>query len=276
MTAALTIAVAQSPADLTGPQARLSWLEDCLNRLKSPTPDLLLLPELFLTGYNIADRVRDWAEPVDGPNAGAIAALAQRHQLAIHYGFAEQTSAGIFNAASCIDKTGTRLDTHRKLLLPPGFEGTQFCAGTSYTLFKLMGFKIATLICYDAEFPETFRAVAQAGADIVLVPTALGAQWGVVSETIIPARAFENGLYVCYANSCGQENGMDFYGGSCVIAPDGTALARAGHSEEVLQVSVHKAAVGKAQARLPYLVDCQKVSDLASPGQGTLATSVTR
>ena len=143
--------------------------------------------------------------------------------------------------------------------MPPGFEGDHFRPGDAYTFFEINGIKAATLICYDAEFPETFRTVASAGAKLVLAPTALGAQWGVVANIVIPARAFENGIYVCYANSCGAENGMDYFGGSCVIAPNGSELARAGPGEEILQAKIEAGAVKAAQARLPYLVDQRKL-----------------
>ena len=255
----LNIVVAQSPADLVGPQARLDWLRGCLAQLDGQEVDLLLLPELFLTGYNIGDRVKDWAEPLDGPSAKVIADLAFRHNIAIHYGYAERAGAQTYNAAACVDRNGTLLANHRKLLLPPGFEGDHFCPGAGYTLFEIDGIRAATLICYDGEFPETFRAVAGAGAELVLVPTALGAQWGVVANTVIPARAFENGVHVAYANSCGQEGDMSFHGGSCVIAPDGQELARAGAGAELLHAKVTRAAVTAAQSRLPYLVDRRKL-----------------
>lgn len=258
----LNIAVAQSPADLDGPQARLQWLADCLARLDGKEVDLLLLPELFLTGYNIGDKVSDWAECIDGPSARKIAALAALHNMAIHYGFAEREGERIYNAAACVDRNGHLLARHRKLLLPPGFEGDHFYPGETYTSFEIEGIKVATLICYDAEFPETFRAVASAGAELVLVPTALGAQWGVVANAVIPTRAFENGIYVCYANSCGTEDGMSYFGGSCVIAPNGGDLARAGAGEEILQAKIEKDAVKAAQSRLPYLIDRQNL-----PGQ---------
>jgi predicted amidohydrolase len=262
MVDSLNIAVAQSPADLFGPQARLAWLAECLARLDGQEVDLLLLPELFLTGYNIGEKVTQWAEPVAGSSARTIAALACRHNIAIHYGFAEREGERIYNAAACIARNGTLLACHRKLLLPPGFEGDHFSPGESYTQFEIDGIKAATLICYDAEFPETFRAVASAGAELVLVPTALGAQWGVVANTVIPARAFENGIYVCYANSCGTENDMSFFGGSCVIAPNGAELARAGAGEEILQAKIEKGAVQAAQSRLPYLIDRQNLRGL--------------
>ncbi len=259
MTGNLNIVVAQSPADLDGPQARLAWLRACLAGLEENKTDLIVLPELFLTGYNIGSRVADWAEPTDGPSAQAIAELARKHSVAIHYGFPERANGVLNNSASCIGKDGTLLATHRKLLLPPGFEGDHFTPGKRYTLFEIEGVKAATLICYDAEFPETFREVAKIGAEIVLVPTALGAQWGIVANTVIPARAFENGVYVCYANSCGHENGMDYFGGSCVIAPNGQELARAGSGEELLSATAAHKPVMDARQRLPYLIDRQRL-----------------
>lgn len=257
MTTELNIAIGQSPANLIGPQERLEWLEKCLKKIADYEVDLLLLPELFLCGYNIGERVAEWAEPADGPAFQRIAELARQHGLAIHYGFAERSDGQIYNAASCISAEGECLATHRKLLLPPGFEGDHFKAGKCYTVYEFKGVKIATLICYDAEFPETFRAVADAGAELVLVPTALGAQWGGVAETIIPARAFENGVYVAYANSAGREGEMKFYGGSCIIGPDGKEAARADREPEVIIARLEREEVRKAQKRLPYLIDRQ-------------------
>ena len=165
----------------------------------------------------------------------------------------------MFNAAQCIDRTGSLIAKHRKLLLPPGFEGEQFCPGAEYTLFPFGNFKLGLLICYDVEFPENLRRVAELGADVVLVPTALGAQWGVVSERVVPTRAFENGVFLCYANYCGSENGLTYFGGSCVVAPNGRDLARAGRSEGYITAILEKSAVTAAQHRLPYLADRQKL-----------------
>jgi len=263
MRADLTLAVAQSPGDLCGPQDRLAWLETTLCRLDGKNVDLLVLPELFLTGYNVGSRVRDWGEPADGPAARRIAALARRHGLAILYGFAETDGAILYNSASCVGADGRRLCTHRKLVLPPGFEADHFTPGAAYSQFVLNGVTVAILICYDAEFPETFRHVAQAGAELVVVPTALATQWRVVAERVIPCRAFENGVYVCYANSCGGENGLDYLGHSCIVAPDGADLARAGAGEGVLVADLRKDRVAAAQARLPYLRDRQRLPRLS-------------
>ena len=278
----LEVVVAQTPAELEGPEARFDWLVESLKLEVIQGADLLLLPELFLTGYNIGENVKAWCETADGPYAQKIAELCQQHNIAIHYGFVEmcfvekdfvdqrvtekEIANGhqdkIFNSTNCISSKGKRLAGHRKLLLPPGFEGGHFSGGNSFEIFKINGFKIATLICYDAEFPENFRHVAQQGVDLVLVPTALSSQWGVVAHKVIPTRAFENGVFVCYANHAGNENGLEYLGGSCIIGPDGTELKRAGNNSEFLRATLNQADVTAAQQRLPYLQDMRRLSEL--------------
>ncbi len=118
------------------------------------------------------------------------------------------------------------------------------------------------LICYDAEFPEYMRAMAMAGVELVLVPTALSDQWGVVAERVIPARGFENGIHVAYANHCGMDKGLGFLGKSCIISPTGVDLARADSSSYAMaiQASISRDAVKAAQASLPYLKECKTLS----------------
>ncbi|SFO39344.1 Predicted amidohydrolase [Roseovarius lutimaris] len=257
--ATLRVAVAQCTAGLDGAEARLAWLSDTLQARGAAPLDLIVLPELFQCGYNIGDRLAARAEAADGTFARAIADLAKTHGTAILYGYAERQGDQLYNAAHCIDRSGESIGHHRKLLLPPGFEGDHFTSGTGCELFELGGFTIGLLICYDVEFPENPRHVALAGADIVAVPTALGAGWGVVSEKVVPSRAFENGVYLCYANYCGSENGADYFGGSCLIGPDGQDLARAASDPALIEATFAKSAVSAAQARLPYLSDRRRL-----------------
>ena len=246
--------MAQSPAELDTPAKRLTWLRDVLPEIAASGADLVLLPELFACGYNIGDAVQDRAEATDGPTAGAIAGMARQHGIAIHYGFSERADGRFYNAALCIGPDGV-LGHHRKLIIPPGFERDQFTAGRDCQLFNYRGLLIATLICYDAEFAETVRYVAGLGAELVLVPTALGAEWDWVAERMIPTRAYENGIFLAYANSAGVENGFSYLGKSVVAAPDGVEAARAGAEAEVMFADLDTARVAAAQARLPYLKD---------------------
>ena len=249
------LSVAQAPAQLDTPSARLDWLRATLAESAQTKSDLVLLPELFACGYNIGDAVLTRAEAVNGAAFAAIADMARASGVAIHYGFAEQAEDQVYNAALCVASDGTILSHQRKLAIPPGIERTYFTPGCGCHLFEYRGLKIATLICYDAEFPETVRHVAALGAELILVPTALGAQWPWVAHRMIPTRAYENGIYLAYANSAGVENGMAFLGASFIAGPDGVEIARAGPDPEVIHGDLDKARVTVAQARLPYLVD---------------------
>ena len=254
------LCVAQAPAELDGTKERLLWLRDALPEIAGKQVDLVLLPELFATGYNIGADVALRAEPINGPIFAALSDMAQTFGVAIHCGLVEQEAARLCNAAICVSRDGALLSHQRKLAIPPGFEQTYFTPGKGCQVFELAGVRIATLICYDAEFPEAVRHVAGLGAELVLVPTALGAQWAWVAETMIPTRAFENGALLAYANSAGTERGMAFLGKSVIAAPDGVELARAGALPELLFAKIDPERVRAAQARLPYLQDRHRLN----------------
>jgi len=120
------------------------------------------------------------------------------------------------------------------------------------------------MICYECEFPEPIRRASAEGADIILVVTACA--WDQVPNLVVPSRAYENGVFMVYANFCGVENGHSFCGLSCIVDPYGIDLARAGRDEEAISAQVDLALVPDARARLPYLRDHQKIpSDLKLP-----------
>ena len=85
----LEIVVAQSPAHLNGPDERFAWLSKSLGYPSVQGADLLLLPELFLTGYNIGINVTKCCEVENGFYADKISALSKTHSIAIHYGYVE-------------------------------------------------------------------------------------------------------------------------------------------------------------------------------------------
>ena len=103
------------------------------------------------------------------------------------------------------------------------------------------------------------RACAVAGAELVIVPTALGVDWRVVSRRVIPARAFENGVFLAYANHAGQEGAMDYIGDSVIVSPLGEDLARAGSSESLIAADIDPSILPAIRRRLPYLRDYKSV-----------------
>jgi predicted amidohydrolase len=195
---------------------------------------LLIAPEMFLTGYNIGDRAWALAEPADGPSAQRATEIAQRHGLALLYGFPEFHGDSVYNAVLWVDPEGHR-QVYRKAHLFGPEERRLFRAGPAHPpLVRLEGLSIGLLICYDVEFPEAVRALAQAGAELIAVPTALMVPYDFVADALVPTRAYENGVYVAYVNRAGAEGELAYVGRSCLVGPDGRDVARAEGAEEAL------------------------------------------
>ena len=216
---------------------------------------LAIFPEMFLTGYNIGDAVFKLAEPVDGPSAGRAAAIARDAGVALLYGYPERDGDTVYNSALLIGRDGAPLANYRKTHLYGSEEKRLFAPGESLMLTELDGLKIGILICYDVEFPEAVRALALAGAELIVVPTALIRPFDIVARTLVPARAFENQVYVAYAGMCGSEAGLGYCGLSCIVGPDGQDLARAGTGPALLLADIDLSAIPKGRMSNPYLSD---------------------
>jgi len=234
----MKIAMLQTAGDPENrPAANLQILDAAAAAAAERGAGLLVAPEMFLSGYNIgAEAARAAAEAVDGPSARRVGEIARRLGLAICYGYPELGEDGaVYNAALLVGKDGGRLLNYRKAHLFGDLDRAMFAAGDGTPeLAEVGGLKTGLLICYDVEFPEAVRALAMAGADLVLVPTANMKPYDAVSHFVVPSRAFENGLYVAYANRRGVEGGLDYMGLSCVGEPYGGNLVLAGDGEELV------------------------------------------
>lgn len=252
----MKLAVFQSAGGGLSVGERLTKLTDAVTKADC---NLVICPELYMSGYNVGDSVRDVAENQSHGFLAQAAELAKAKSTALVLGYPELVDGILYNSAIFIGSNGEALANHRKLAIPPGFEQDHFVAGGAMTLADYMGVKCAILICYDAEFPENVRKAAQLGAELVIVPTALNVNWPVVADHVMPSRAFENGVWLAYANHAGTENDLDYYGRSCVITPVGGDAARAGLAEEILIALIDTDAVKVAQKRLPYLQDLKNL-----------------
>ncbi|WNI25891.1 carbon-nitrogen hydrolase family protein [Streptomyces sp. ITFR-16] len=231
-------------------------LDDAARRAAADGARLLVAPEMFLTGYAIGDDVPRLAEAADGPGARAVAAVAVRHGLAVHYGYPERDGGLLYNSAQLIGPDGTALAHYRKTHLFGDFEQHWFTPGDLPVVqAELDGLRIGLLTCYDVEFPENVRAHALAGTDLLLVPTALMHPFDFVAASVVPVRAFESQLYIAYVNRAGTEGAFDFTGLSCLAAPDGTVGARAGRGSELVTGDVDPALLTASRAANPYLRD---------------------
>jgi 5-aminopentanamidase len=260
MNSVLRAAIYQYECRDEPPAKRLERLDRMLAEHKGEL-DLVVCPELFLSGYNVGDKIRQLAEPEGGAFAQAAAALARKRGTALLYGYPEKAGDVIYNAAVCIDRDGRSIAHHRKLCLPNAYEKGYFATGDAHTLFELSGWKIATLVCYDVEFPEAVRGCAARGAQLVVAPTALKKEWSFVARSMIPTRAFENGLFVAYANYCGKEGGVEYLGESCFAGPKGRVIA-GGATEALVTAELDPADITSARQTLTYLDDCQMLREL--------------
>jgi predicted amidohydrolase len=213
-------------------------------------------PELFVTGFNIGAAARDLACAADGPEMARIGELARRHRIALCVGYPERAGDAVYDAAAVIGADGAQVGSYRKHRLSGPFENSVFQPGQRDDLvFSVNGVRIGVLVCYDVEFPENVRRLALAGVDAVVVPTALSAEFALVARKLVPTRAFENGIFVVYADRCGEESGKRYAGLSCIVAPDGTDLARAGEEDALVRARIAPRDYDALRKRLPYLRD---------------------
>lgn len=218
----------------------------------------LLAPELALTGYGAGEAIRATAEPADGEHVERLKAIAADTGIAVVAGFAEAADDVVYNSAVAVTPDGGT-HVYRKMHLYGDYEKSLFLPGDAAPpVFRIGNLKVGLVICYDVEFPEMVRHLALAGADLVLVPTALPASEhaAFIARSIVPVRAFENQVFVAYANHAGRDDAFAYAGLSGVAAPDGSDLARASETgASVLIAEIDPAAFDSARAANPYLTD---------------------
>ena len=217
---------------------------------------LIIFPEAFITGYNIGpELLLALAEPVDGAQVRELRTIAAEAGVAILVGYAELDDHHVFNSAVLIDRDGEVLLNYRKTHLYGDLDRKAFAAGEALApVVELDGVRVGVLVCYDIEFPEPARALAAAGAQLIAVPTSLMEPSGWIAETLVPARAAENQVFVAYCNRVGTEGGLEYVGLSCVAGPAGGAPMAAPKDEELLvYADVDVAEIDAAKSRHDYL-----------------------
>ncbi len=253
----MRIALLQGPAVTPDTEAGLAAVADAAARAAAAGARLLITPEMSLTGYAIgAGRVAELAEPVPGQLTDRVAVIAAEHGLAIAVGLPVRTPSGVANTVVVIDSDGSRLASYAKAHLYGDVDRDAFVPGdVGVVQFRLDGLVVGLLVCYDVEFPEAVRAHALAGTELLVVPTGLMDPYGHIGAVLVPARAYESQVFVAYTNRTGTEGDFVYCGASCVIAPDGTELARAGRGEELLLADVDPAVLTASRRVNTHLTD---------------------
>lgn len=232
--------------------------------------DLVGLPEIFTVGYFAFDSYPRAAEPLDGETITELQELAADLGIAICAGsFVEDLAAsadrgfetpadeGYANTSVYLDDSGTRCGVYRKRHLF-GYESAEtelLTPGESVTTADDLGFTIGMTTCYDLRFPELYRDLVNAGATLVLVPSA----WPyprVEHWRLLPrARAVENLLYVGAVNGVGQFEEASLLGRSAVYDPWGTPVASAGDHEGLVVADIDPSEVEMRREEFPALAD---------------------
>ncbi|MFI7442647.1 nitrilase-related carbon-nitrogen hydrolase [Nonomuraea indica] len=248
----LRIACLQSAGHGRDVEANLAELDSTAAAAAAAGADLLVTPEMFVTGYDVGDVTELAALPL----TERVATIAAARGIAIVAGLpAVVPGGGVGNMAVVVDDGGEVLARYAKAHLF-GEIDRRFHGGEAPTaVFDYHGVRCAVVICFDAEFPEPVRVAALAGAHVVLVPTANMHPYGAVNDHVMWTRAWENQVHLAYVNRCGGEGTTAYVGRSRVIGPDGTELAAAGTGPDLVCATIDTDAVDGARAVFGYVAE---------------------
>jgi N-carbamoylputrescine amidase len=238
---------------------------------------VICLPELFRSYYFCQTENHEFfklAEPIPGPSSERLGRLAGELGVVLIASLFEKRAEGLYhNTTAVLDADGRFLGKYRKMHIPDDpnyYEKFYFTPGDlGYRSWDTARGKLGVLICWDQWYPEAARLTALSGAQILFYPTAIGwlvpekAEYGATQqqswETIQRSHAIANGVYVAAVNRVGVEpgpnQGIEFWGGSFVAAPNGEILAKAGNGEETLLVPIDTGQVDFARTHWPFLRD---------------------
>ncbi|SOE71236.1 Predicted amidohydrolase [Burkholderia sp. OK233] len=226
--------------------------------------DLIVFPETTLSGFPTRDTIADVAEPIDGPSLTAVRNAAREARVAVAVGLAERDGSRFFNTTVLVDERGEIALRYRKTHLWASDVGV-FEPGDRYEVCSFKGLTVGLLVCYDIEFPETARAVASLGADLLIVTNGNMDPFGPVHRRAIVARAMENQMFAALVNRIGSgDDNLTFPGESALIDPLGDVVCDAGHEETVLRATLDPARLEGAREHYRYLHDARIALDLAT------------
>lgn len=251
----MLLALMQANSAVLDVEANCGAVNDAAQRAAAAGARVLVTPELFAVGYAPL-RIRAELDPARLPSIRRqLADIARRNGIALVYSLPAVTADGRWQITSTlVDQEGAELLNYAKVHLFGAEERKAFSAATEPpAVVDFHGIRTSMVICYDVEFPEAVRAAAVRGAELLLVPTALSQGFDSVPQVLLRARALESQLTVAYANHSGTEDGCDFLGGSVIAGPDGSLLAAAGASADLLFAEVSAAASREARDAVPYL-----------------------
>ena len=249
----MRIAAVQLEITLGEPEANISRARGLLAAAKQQGAEIVLLPELWTTGYDL-ERAAGLAIHLKSDHE--IAKLAREFGVYLCGSVLEKSGGKFFNAFTIYSPSGDLLAVYRKLhLFAPLREPEFLSSGDEPVAMELPWGKSGLAICYDLRFPELFRSYAVDGARLMLVcaewPHPRLEHW----RTLLRARAIENQAYVVACNAVGRVNETVFFGHSMIINPWGEVLMEAGEVETILSDELDLTEVDRIRTQFPVLSD---------------------
>lgn len=249
------IAAAVFNAPLGNTYENLKRMEHWTAAARAEGAAIVCFPELNVTGYGVDERMRAAAEPIPGAVTERLSEMAQRQAVVILAGMAERAADGrVFASHLVVSPVGVS-GVYRKLHIAPPEEAL-FAAGDRAELFEAAGVRFGIQLCYDAHFPGLSTRMAVDGTDLIFMPHA--SPRGTPAEKRsswmrhLPARAYDNGVFIVACNQTGTNGaGLTFPGVAVAIGPDGRMLAEYTEDREGLMIAVLKAEELAAVRRHP-------------------------
>jgi predicted amidohydrolase len=227
---------------------------------------LVALPE-YLQYRGSDDGFRASARPIPGPHTAPFAEVARRRGAWILVGSTAETSGDPvrpYNTSALIAPDGSLAATYRKIHLfdvdvdrgPTDTESARVTAGDRIVTTPVDGIVLGLTICYDLRFPELYRSLALAGAQILAVPAAFAERTGRDHwEVLLRARAIENGAFVLAPSQIGGPPGQPAFGRSMIVDPWGTVLAQAPDGVAIVRADLDLDRVGAVRRGIPVLAN---------------------
>jgi N-carbamoylputrescine amidase len=260
-------------------EANLGVIETRVGEAAKRGAKLVLLQELhngaYFCQHESVDEF-DRAEPIPGPSTERLSKLAKQHSVVLVSSLFERRAAGLYhNTAVVFDADGSTAGKYRKMHIPddPGFyEKFYFTPGDlGFMPIDTSVGRLGVLVCWDQWYPEAARLMALAGAEILLYPTAIGWDPSDAQDEkerqrgawILSHRghAVANGVPVLSCNRVGHEQspldatGIDFWGNSHVLGPQGEFIAEAGTDPTILMAEIDMARSEHVRRIWPFLRD---------------------
>ena len=230
--------------------------------------EVIVLPELFNTGYSCTERDWELAEFTEGETEAFLRKYAEKYNCTIVGGFVEKSEIkGLVYNSLLIVTPGKKAEVYRKIYLW-GPEKNRFIKGKELVLCETPKAKLAPQICYEAGFPENSRILALSGADILIYSSAFGEARYYVWDLATRARALETGCYVIASNHSKSEKDVFFCGHSRIIDPQGQVLCEVLEDNGVAVANIDLEKIYSQRRDLPYLRDLDV--ELVKEGYSTI------